>query len=94
MRKFIGVPGKGMIVCATREICADLYERIIAIKPDWHSDDIDKGKIKVVYTGDADRRAEASSSTSAAPSQNKVIQQRAKDPDDELELRHRPVDAG
>ena len=37
-----------MIVCATREICADLYERIIDIKPDWHSGDIDKGKIKVV----------------------------------------------
>ena len=32
MRKFIGVPGKGMIVCATRDICADLYERIIAHK--------------------------------------------------------------
>jgi hypothetical protein len=31
MRKFIGVPGKGMIVCATREICADLYERIIGL---------------------------------------------------------------
>jgi type I restriction enzyme R subunit len=26
MRKFIGVPGKAMIVCATRDICADLYE--------------------------------------------------------------------
>ena len=67
MRKFIGVPGKGMIVCATREICADLYEQIIAIKPDWHSDDIDKGKIKVVYTGDADRRGADPGSTSAGP---------------------------
>ena len=38
MRKFIGIPGKGMIVCATRDICADLYEQIIALKPDWHSD--------------------------------------------------------
>ncbi|MGH2929214.1 MAG: type I restriction endonuclease subunit R, partial [Solirubrobacteraceae bacterium] len=40
MRKFIGGRGKGIIVCATRQICADLYERIIDIKPDWHSDDI------------------------------------------------------
>jgi type I restriction enzyme, R subunit len=39
MRKFIGVPGKGMIVCATREICAKVYERIIVIKPGWHDDD-------------------------------------------------------
>ena len=53
MRKFIGMPGKGMIVCATREICAKLYEQIIEIKPDWHSDDITEGKIKVVYTGRA-----------------------------------------
>ena len=51
MCKFIGVPGKGMIVCATRDICAELYERIIGIKPDWHDPDIRKGKIKVVYTG-------------------------------------------
>jgi hypothetical protein len=30
MKKFIGVPGKGMIVCATWEICAALYEQITA----------------------------------------------------------------
>ena len=39
-----------MIVCATREICARLYEEIIALRPEWHSDDVDKGKIKVVYS--------------------------------------------
>jgi type I restriction enzyme R subunit len=33
MRKFIGGPGKGIIVCATRQICADLYEQIIGLKP-------------------------------------------------------------
>jgi type I restriction enzyme, R subunit len=85
MRKFIGVPGKGMIVCATREICADLYERIIAIKPDWHSDDINKGTIKVVYTGDPTDEPKIHKHV-RRPAQNKVIQQRAKDPDDELEL--------
>ena len=85
MRKFIGVPGKGMIVCATRDICADLYEQIIDLKPDWHSDDIAKGKIKVVYTGDATDEAHLQKHI-RRPSQNKVIQQRAKDADDELEL--------
>jgi type I restriction enzyme R subunit len=85
MRKFIGVPGKGMIVCATREICAKLYERIIAIKPDWHDDDIRKGKIKVVYTGGPGDEL-AIRRHVRRPSQNKVIQHRAKDPDDELEL--------
>ena len=85
MRKFIGVPGKGMIVCATREICADLYERIISIKPDWHSKDVNKGKIKVVYTGDPSDEPKIFKHV-RRPAQNKVIQQRAKDPDDELEL--------
>ena len=31
MRKFIGGPGKGIIVCATRQICADLHEQIISL---------------------------------------------------------------
>ncbi|MGH7735398.1 MAG: type I restriction enzyme subunit R domain-containing protein, partial [Gemmatimonadales bacterium] len=87
MRKFIGMPGKGMIVCATREICAKLYDQIVAIKPDWHSDDITKGTIKVVYTGGPGDPALIRQHV-RRPSQNKVIQQRAKseDPGEELEL--------
>ena len=85
MRKFIGVSGKGMIVCATREICADLYERIITLKPDWYRKGIDKGKIKVVYTGDPSDEPKIYEHV-RRPALNKVIQQRAKDPDDELEL--------
>ena len=74
-----------MIVCATRDICADLYERIIGRRPDWDSDDITKGKIKVVYTGDATDEAHLHKHI-RRPSHNKVIQQRAKSADDELEL--------
>jgi type I restriction enzyme R subunit len=87
MRKFIGIPGKGMIVCATRDICAELYEQIIAIKPDWHSDSIERGKIKVVYSGDA-RDEQPIRKHVRRPSQNKAIQRRAKSDDlaQELEL--------
>jgi type I restriction enzyme R subunit len=85
MRKFIGGPGKGIIVCATRQICADLYEQIIALKPDWHSDDIHKGKIKVVYTGGPEDKKPVRDHV-RRPSQNKLIQHRAKDIDDDLEL--------
>jgi type I restriction enzyme R subunit len=85
MRKFIGVPSKGMIVCATRDICADLYERIIGLRPDWHSDDDTKGKIKVVFTGDATDEAHLQKFI-RRPSKSKVIQTRAKNADDELEL--------
>jgi len=45
--------GKAMIVGMSRRICLDLYNEIITLRPDWHSDDKDKGKIKVVMTGSA-----------------------------------------
>jgi len=45
--------GKGMIVCMSRRICIDLYNEIIKLRPEWHSDDDDKGFIKVVITGSA-----------------------------------------
>ena len=45
--------GKGMIVTMSREIAADLYQEIISIKPEWDSDNDDKGAIKVVITGSA-----------------------------------------
>lgn len=47
------ISGKAMIVCMSRRICAELYDEIIKIRPDWHSDDLEKGKIKVVMTGSA-----------------------------------------
>jgi len=46
--------GKGMIVCMTRQIAVDLYSPIIALRPQWHSDDLDKGVIKVVMTSSSD----------------------------------------
>jgi type I restriction enzyme R subunit len=42
--------GKGMIVCMSRRIAVELYEEIIKIRPEWHSDDLHKGAIKVVMT--------------------------------------------
>ncbi len=46
--------GKGMIVTMSRRIAVELYDAIIALKPDWHSDDDTEGLIKVVMTGSAD----------------------------------------
>ncbi|ENV74769.1 type I restriction endonuclease subunit R [Acinetobacter ursingii] len=45
--------GKGMIVTMSREICVHLYNEIIALRPDWHDSDPEKGKIKIVMTGSA-----------------------------------------
>jgi len=86
MRKFIDGPGKGIIVCATREICARLYDEVIALRPEWHNDADDKGKIKVVYTGEPSETNEHIRKHIRRPSRNKAIQRRAKNPDDELEL--------
>jgi type I restriction enzyme R subunit len=51
------VEGKAMIVCMSREICANLYDALVAIRPEWHSDDPLQGTIKVIMTGSASDRA-------------------------------------
>ena len=45
--------GKGMIVTMSREICVHLYNEIVALRPEWHDPDPEKGKIKIVMTGSA-----------------------------------------
>jgi len=45
--------GKAMIVTMSRRIAVDLYEAIVALRPDWHSDDDKAGVLKVVITGNA-----------------------------------------
>jgi|ADurb_H2B_02_Slu_FD_contig_41_2305247_length_3642_multi_6_in_0_out_0_2 type I restriction enzyme R subunit len=52
-QRFDVLEGKAMIVCMSRRICIDLYKAIIALRPGWHTDDINTGTIKVVITGNA-----------------------------------------
>ncbi|MGX7725076.1 type I restriction endonuclease subunit R [Rhodococcus sp. 5G237] len=91
MAKFVGsddnptAPGKALIVCATREICANLYQLIVELRPDWHSDDLSSGRIKVVYSGDASDQPPISDHV-RRDSENAAIKKRLKDIDDELEL--------
>jgi len=51
------IEGKAMIVAMSREIAVHLYNEIVALRPEWHDDDPDKGAIKVVMTGSASDRA-------------------------------------
>ena len=85
MVPFIESPGKALIVGGTREICARLYAAIIELRPDWHSDALDGGKIKVVYSGTAAGQPPVSDHV-RRDSENAVIKERLKDPADELEL--------
>jgi type I restriction enzyme R subunit len=79
------MPGKGMIVCMSREICVDMYNAIISVNPDWHDLDPAKGAIKVVMTGSA------SDKTKLQPHiHNKItktsFEKRFKDVNDPLQL--------
>ena len=42
-----------MVVCMSRRICVDLYDQLVALRPDWHDEDDGNGEIKVVMTGSA-----------------------------------------
>lgn len=52
-RRCEAMQGKAMVVCMSRRICTQLYKAIVALRPHWHSDDDDRGVIKVVMTGAA-----------------------------------------
>ncbi|MCY3883678.1 MAG: DUF3387 domain-containing protein, partial [Gammaproteobacteria bacterium] len=45
--------GKAMIVCMSRRICVALYDLLVRLRPDWHSDDDAEGMVKIVMTGSA-----------------------------------------
>jgi type I restriction enzyme R subunit len=85
MEPFLETPGKALIVGGTRDICANLYAAIIALRPDWHSDDLTQGRIKVVYSGTPSDPSPVVEHV-RRDAQNKALKERLKDPDDELEL--------
>lgn len=78
-------PGKAMIVAMSREICVDLYDAIVAIKPEWHSDDPNKGAIKIVMTGSAADKAKMQPHIHDKKTK-KLFEKRYKDTSDELQL--------
>ncbi|MFV0138760.1 type I restriction endonuclease subunit R [Empedobacter falsenii] len=77
--------GKGMIVSMSRRIAAELYNAIVAIKPEWHSDDLKKGKIKVIMTSASSDGPELAK-FHTTKEQRRMLAERMKDPNDELEL--------
>jgi len=85
MAKFVEAPGKAIIVGATREICARLYDAIVALRPAWHADALERGLIKVVYSG-TPQDPEVIARHVRRESANKVVKERLRKVDDELEL--------
>ncbi|TCK21946.1 type I restriction endonuclease subunit R [Pseudonocardia endophytica] len=81
----VSSPGKALVVCGTREICARLYDEIVALRPDWHDDAIDRGVIKVVYSGSASDQQPVKAHV-RREGQNKAIKNRLKDAEDPLQI--------
>lgn len=77
--------GKAMIVCMSRRICVELYDAIIKIRPLWHSDEDDKGTIKVIMTGSSSDALNIQSHIRNKP-RRKAIGNRLKNPNDSLKL--------
>ncbi|MDV6346493.1 type I restriction endonuclease subunit R [Nitrosomonas sp. Is35] len=77
--------GKGMIVCMSRRIAADLYSEIVKLRPDWHADDLNKGVIKVVMTA-ASSDGPVMAQHHTTKQQRKLLAERMKDNSDELKL--------
>ncbi len=50
--------GKAMIVAMSRRIAVALYDAIIALRPQWHSDDLKQGALKVVMTSSSSDKME------------------------------------
>uniref|UniRef100_UPI003AF72B6F type I restriction endonuclease subunit R n=1 Tax=Thiolapillus sp. TaxID=2017437 RepID=UPI003AF72B6F len=80
------LPGKAMIVAISREAAVRLFDEITALRPEWQSDDLTQGRIKVVMTGN-----KASDPPHFQPHQTdkadrKLLEKRFKDENDELEL--------
>jgi type I restriction enzyme R subunit len=77
--------GKGMFVAMSRRIAVEMYDEIIKLRPQWHSDDINKGFIKIVMTGSASDPQNFQRHI-YTKEQRDLIAKRMKKSDDELKL--------
>lgn len=81
-----GAAGKAMVVCATREICVRVYDALRELRPEWHSDEVDRGAMKIVFSSNSRKDPAHLLAHALSDSRRKAVVNRAKDPDDQLEL--------
>jgi type I restriction enzyme R subunit len=79
------IEGKAMAVCMSRAICMDLYDEIVALRPDWHADGDDNGFVKVVMTG-AGAESDRIASHARTKARRQALSRRFKDPEDDFRL--------
>lgn len=69
----------------SRRIAVDLYDEIVRLKPEWHSDDDNQGVIKVVMTGSSSDPKNFQRHIGPKKRRN-LLESRMKDVEDELQL--------
>ena len=85
--RLAALDGKGMIVCMSRRICVALYDAIVKLRPQWHSDDDETGTIKIVMTGAASDPPAWQTHIGKRPkARRELLAKRIKKPDDPLKL--------
>ncbi|XHX75713.1 MAG: type I restriction endonuclease subunit R (plasmid) [Stenomitos frigidus ULC029] len=83
--RLAAMAGKGLIVCMSRRICAELYKQIIKLRPEWYSEQDDAGEIKVVMTGSAADPEDLQRHVRSKKGRD-AIANRLRDPNDPLKL--------
>lgn len=69
----------------SRDVCVHLYNAIIALRPEWHDEDPEKGVIKIVMTGSASDKPLLRPHI-YSKQVKKRLEKRFKDPDDPMRL--------
>lgn len=77
--------GKAMVVAMSRRIAVELYQAIVRLRPEWHSDDDEQGVIKVVMTGSASDPLDWQPHIRNKP-RREALAQRFRDPADPFQI--------
>ncbi len=77
--------GKGMVVCMSRRIAADLYREMATLRPEWHDAMDAAGTMKVVMTGSAADPPDWQSHIRNKP-RREALANRFRDPQDPFRL--------
>lgn len=83
--RVVALDGKAMVVCMSRRICVALYDEIVKLRPEWHSDDDTQGAVKIVMTGAASDPP-AWQQHIGTKGRRDLLAKRAKTPKDPLKL--------
>jgi type I restriction enzyme R subunit len=77
--------GKAMIVCMSRRICVEPYNKIAKLRPEWHGEEDDEGQMKVVMTGSASDPEDWQPHI-RAKARREALANRFRDPDDPFKV--------